>query len=385
MSTIIQDMEPKVFAFPANRGLQTLRASDRFSNGEHIGRVTPELQRQTNQELSIHLIADAFFAAAHQRNRNDQPFYSTTPDSSDEPEIILKHKPKRELTLEKPAGEYFGAEVAFVGGRLFVVWVDKYGDNRNSTALSAAFRAGLGFGDEITRINTSNVKTFGNSVSSMYTFLDSLDKIYLEVVDKTVFTHHVLTFNNTEGIRSSSQSTLTTEGEETVGLSFAQNGTITRVVEGGLGFLAGLQEGEKIVRIGNMHTLNTHPRGLARLFARAKKSSKTSSIIVSVAPARLISILANAAEAVIKTRFLSCELNYVLDHDFDLSMVGNIYQQKTSCSGIQLMPVASVQRNYTSHSVRNHCTQDGRTCVYGFSTQFEYRRAQGGYVGMLDV
>eukprot|EP01134_Creolimax_fragrantissima_P001470 CFRG1470T1 len=236
----------------------------------------------------------------------------------------------REIFLTKARSENFGATLVLRRGHLFVVWIDKVKDSKGTKTVkdtkpvsyTPAYKAGLGFGDEIVSINGILVSTFGNNVNNVHTLLNCADEVVLQVCDKSVFSHHELKFHICGDSCKSSSSMVDKYGcsaeNAKIGLAFLENGTISRVAEDGLGHSAGIIPGKKIVRIGDKYTLDEHPKDLLRILREYKKSSKSVNVTIVVGSARLIDILSSAAKAKMLQKQLRCSFCDVLQKDFDI-------------------------------------------------------------------
>ncbi|KNC81698.1 hypothetical protein SARC_05988 [Sphaeroforma arctica JP610] len=415
------DTRPKLFAYPANiysnrdghrNTLSCLSASEvtAFCRAQTLPNVRQHFPEVPVVRTSpFHAIAASFYAVASSSARTGSAYGVESSSSiitaeTEYDQISLCQKPKRELTVSKSKSDYFGCEMRFIRGRLLVVWIDKFSTVCPAFRhLSAAYRVGLNFGDEITRINNKPVSSFDGQISAVYLYLSSLTDITVEVVDKAILENHLMKFqSHTEHAQGSLKrhssylsrihrakvSSFGSESvvEESIGLSFSEKGTITRVSEGGLGDKAGLKAGELIASIGGTYTLAVHPRLLVQLFQRAKKYSKTGSIVVAAAPSQLIRELVHHALFIISERNLSCDLNYILNHDWEVSRAAQTQQEQHnkrqySASGIQLMPVISARRNYTSHPSRH--TLNGS--LANLQTALEHQRVITNMNSVIDV
>ncbi|KNC80195.1 hypothetical protein SARC_07438 [Sphaeroforma arctica JP610] len=228
-----------------------------------------------------------------------------------------KYPSKREVSVAHNFKK-FGAGFVLHQDRLFVAWVDKY----YSSTYSTAYKAGLGFGDEITSINGILAKEFRGDVTEVYAALNSSRTLSLELIEKTSFTEHTLALyaDDSDGETSS---TSRPKKKRLIGLSFIEDGTIARVEPGSMAALAGLRPGQRIISIGNRHTVGTTARDLLKIIGDSQNCSKTLEVLIVAAPGKLVNRLRSSSQALLSEKGLKMDLNAILDNDFNVnSFVG---------------------------------------------------------------
>ncbi|KNC75941.1 hypothetical protein SARC_11542 [Sphaeroforma arctica JP610] len=228
-----------------------------------------------------------------------------------------KYPFKREISVAHDF-EKFGAGFVLHQDRLFVAWVDKY----HSSTYSTAYKAGLGFGDEIISINGIVAWKFQGDVTKVYAALNSRPILSLELLENTIFTEHTLTLyaDDSEGTTSS---TSQFKKKRPIGLSFLEDGTIARVEPGSAAALAGLIPGQRIVRIGNRHMVGTKARNLLKKLGDSQYRSKTLEVLIVAAPGKIVNRLRSSSQAIMSEKGLKMGLNVILDNNFNVkSFVG---------------------------------------------------------------
>ncbi|KNC81957.1 hypothetical protein SARC_05748 [Sphaeroforma arctica JP610] len=260
-------------------------------------------RKQYEENVRMHLI-------------NSEPTKSLCPVSSvDEVEDKdITCTKKREIRVEKIAEQDFGASLLCFDDAIFIAYVEKYA---TADTYTAAYRAGLKFGDEICSINRVNVsdlcRSVPNGVRVAKSELDYAMILVLEVIDQSAFSQHV--------IPMSKQSHRMKGGElpEQIGILFAEDGDILDVAEGSVGEKSGLTRGSRIIRIGGQFTVNTSPRSYEKLFRKSQRRNQQVTVTAgnTVLTCGLISeALRHLAELHANYDLLSYNLNVHLENDF---------------------------------------------------------------------
>eukprot|EP01134_Creolimax_fragrantissima_P006490 CFRG6490T1 len=312
--------QTKMFAYPENRAAYTIQPVSALKGKNTVVNTKSDTKSPTdpNQSTRVQnisrtpatgsIVARALSVVTGKFWPTCDELITRNAFAEAQDETIIS---KRSVTLKKQRGQDFGAELCFQNGHLYVVWVDKFerrGDGKTEK-YTAAFKGGLGFGDEITSINSMGVSAFRDGLASYYDALDIPEDIILEVIDKTAFANHVM---DTIPLKQSTTSFL--------GLTFSQSGTITRVDPDGLAHKAGLTVGRKIIRIDDEHVINIHPRQIVNCLFKSITSSKGPQISIITGPAIIVNVLSLATEKMLKQRDLQCQLNHALDSDFDVTV-----------------------------------------------------------------
>eukprot|EP00123_Amoebidium_parasiticum_P022964 comp98756_c0_seq1/m.48709 comp98756_c0_seq1/g.48709 ORF comp98756_c0_seq1/g.48709 comp98756_c0_seq1/m.48709 type:complete len:294 (-) comp98756_c0_seq1:270-1151(-) len=215
-------------------------------------------------------------------------------------ECSLKRQVRREITLSKVSGESFGAVLTTHHFRVFVVYVFQLTKNRQYTA---AYRAGLNFGDEVVAINRHYVTELDEQ--QMTDMLTNSDVLFLEVVDNPNAEHH---------------STKIVPKDRNFGIQEYSKGEIVRVAAGSPADRAGLRPGSTVLSVNGKSALGFTDRQVIDALTSAFHCG--GEVHLTTMKEELADRLLAAMEETLMTVDSPFAPNEMIDHDFSLLSLG---------------------------------------------------------------
>lgn len=201
---------------------------------------------------------------------------------------------RREVVVIKEPNEAFGAVLTARHLRVYVVFVFKYTSSRECTA---AYRAGLHFGDEIVSINSHYVTDLDEQ--QMTELMAVSDVLFLEIADNPHTETHLATVE---------------QQDRNFGIQEYSAGEIVRVAPEGPAARAGLVTGRTIVAVNGKSTLGFSDRQVIDAISKAFHLGQT--VIVDTMAGDVADILQLALlEALVALRAPATP-NELIDNDF---------------------------------------------------------------------
>eukprot|EP00121_Abeoforma_whisleri_P014224 Awhi_evm1s13117 len=196
---------------------------------------------------------------------------------------------RREISILKTEHVHFGSILACIDERIYVLQIDKYvyDDHNQQNSLSAAYRCGLKWGDEITVVNGVNVHQL--DIHSIYKILNSSFEVNLTIID----TPEIRTVKIKKDQKYK-------HCNEAIGLCY-KDGKIAHIAKNSPCELAGLKKETVVVFIGEHCVLETSGPKVKKCIEHEWKKKKE--VTFSTATAKWALAMTRATEYVIERKF----------------------------------------------------------------------------------